>query len=270
MHSEQVLNLLTKEYTLLLATTPNHLKAVKEIRETVFSSKYSMSPETLNKIGFIFNEDDKQSFIYLLRDNFTKKYIGTVRIFFLNKDTPSKIIPMQKDAQVKDIGYLTKELPICEVSRLALCNNLTEHKYFSTLQLRAYLSLLLMITTRVNFFLYHYKKIFAFMEPALQRILKRQGVIFESVGSGIDNYGVRFPFVIKKEDFLVAGSKTEDAMGQITRYYLKELCKNPESLLQFIDKNPYLKRSDIQLDRICKLFIEYGDNVDLELLLKDK
>ena len=39
-------------------------------------------------------------------------------------------------------------------------------------------------------------------------------------------------------------------MGQLTRYYLKELCKNPESFWQFIDNNPYLERSDIQLDRI--------------------
>jgi hypothetical protein len=80
-------------------------------------------------------------------------------------------------------------------------------------------------------------------------------------------YGVRFPFVIKKENFLTAGEKTEDTMGQLTRYYLKELCKNPEPFWEFIDNNPYLERSDIQLDRISQLFEEFGDDVSMELLL---
>ena len=56
-------------------------------------------------------------------------------------------------------------------------------------------------------------------------------------------------------------------MGQLTRHYLKELCKNSESFWQFIDNNPYLERSDIQLDRICQLFKEFGDDVSMEDLL---
>ena len=59
-------------------------------------------------------------------------------------------------------------------------------------------------------------------------------------------------------------------MSKITKYYLKKLCKNPESFWQFIDNNPYLERSDIQLDRICQLFEEYGDDVELSLLMDEK
>ena len=105
------------------------------------------------------------------------------------------------------------------------------------------------------------------MERSLYRILKRQSVAFEPIGDAVDYYGVRFPFVIKKENFLVAGEKTEGTMGQLTRYYLQELCNNPESFWQFIDSNPYLERSDIHLDRISQLFKEHKDDVTMELLL---
>jgi hypothetical protein len=105
------------------------------------------------------------------------------------------------------------------------------------------------------------------MERPLHRILKRQSVAFEQIGDAVDYYGVRFPFVIKKENFLIAGEKTEGSMGKLTKYYLKELCKDPQSFWQFIDNNPYLKRSDIHLERICQLFKKYGDDVSMELLL---
>ena len=58
-------------------------------------------------------------------------------------------------------------------------------------------------------------------------------------------------------------------MGVVTRYYIKELCQKPEKLWDFIDNNPYLERSDIHLDKICKLFNKYGDDVDLALLLAE-
>ena len=179
-------------------------------------------------------------------------------------------MPMQRDGKVEGIEHLTKDLPICEISRLALIKTIPEHKDFSMTQLRTLLSMALMSATRINFFLYHYSRIFAIMERSLHRILKRQSVAFEPIGDAVDYYGVRFPFVIKKEDFLIAGKKTEGTMGQLTRYYLKELCKDPESFWQFIDNNPYLERSDIHLDRICQLFKEHGDDVDLSILLEDQ
>ena len=266
MHPEQIFNLLTQEYSLILATTSQDFEAVKQIRKEVFSSKYSMSPSQLKSIGFLYNKDDKQSFIYLLRHNVTNKYVGTVRTCFINKRTPIQKLPMQKDAHVNNIEYLTKNLPICEISRLALSNTLINYKKISALQLRTYLAIALMTATRINFFLYHYHEIFAFMEIFLYRILKRQNVNFKKISEPIDSYGIRIPFAIERKKLL---RDTEGSMGKITRYYLKQLCQNPEPFWQFIDNNPYLERSDIQLDRICKLFKDYGDDVDLELLLSE-
>lgn len=267
---DKVFHLLTEEYSLTLATTQKDFQAVKEVRSDVFVNRYAKYPDLKKSEWFLFSQDDEQAFIYLLQHKATKKYVGSVRVFFINEQTPVKNMPMQRDGKVKDIEHLTQDLPICEISRLALIKNIPEHKDFPMTQLRTLLSMALMSATRINFFLYHYSKIFAIMERSLHRILRRQSVSFEPIGDAVDYYGVRFPFVIKKENFLIAGKKTEGTMGQLTRYYLKKLCKNPESFWQFIDNNPYLKRSDIYLDKIDELFEKHGGDVDLTLLLADQ
>lgn len=264
---DKVFHLLTEEYSLVLAATKEDFRAVEDIRNDVIVNHYPDIEETKE---YVFSQDDEQSFIYLLQHKKTKRYVGSVRVFFVNEHTPAQEIPMQKDLHIKNIERFTQELPICEVSRFALVKNQIKHKDFSELRLRTYLSLALMSATRINFLLYHYSRVFAIMEHSLHRILKRQSVAFEPIGDSIDFHGVRFPFVIKKEDFITAGEKTENTMGQLTRYYLKKLCKNPEPFWQFIDNNPYLERSDIYLDKIDQLFEEHGDDVDLALLLEDK
>ena len=261
---DNVFHLLTVEYSLILATNQEHFQAVKDIRNDVIVNHYPDVEETKK---YVFGQDDEQSFIYLLQHNKTKKYVGSVRIFFANERTPSKKIPMEKDLHIKDIERLTTNLPICEVSRFALTHDQIKHDEFSELQLRTYLSLTLMCATRINFLLYDYAKMFAIMERSLHLILKRQRVAFTSIGDAIDFHGVRFPFVINREDVAIGIKNTEESMGKLTKYYLQKLCKNPQSFWHFVDNNPYLERSDIQLNRICKLFKEFGDNVSMEDLL---
>ena len=269
MHNKEVIDLLTKEYSIKLAVTSQDFQAVKEIRKKVFSQKYNMSPESLEKKGYLFSQADIQSFIYLLLHNTTNTYIGTVRIFFINKTTPILKLPMQKDGNVHDdvIENIMHTFPICEISRLALENMLPSYKNYSELKLRTYLSMLLMISTRLNLFLYHQNTVFAIMEPSLHRILKRQHVNFKQIGEPVDYYGMHTPFGIERKALL---SDTEETMGTITRHYLKALCQNPDAFWRFIDNNPYLERSDIQLERICQLFKEYGDDVPLSLLIGEE
>lgn len=264
---DKVFYLLTEEYSLILATTAKDFQAVKEVRSDVFENRYAQYPDLKRAKWFLFSQDDEQAFIYLLQHNKTKKYVGSVRVFFINQHTPIQNMPMQRDSKVTDIEHLTNDLPICEISRLALIKNIPEHIDFPMSQLRTLLSMALMSATRINFFLYHYSRIFAIMERPLHRILKRQSVAFEPIGDSVDYYGVRFPYVIKKENYLIAGKKTEDTMGQLTRYYLKKLSKDSEAFWKFIDNHPYLERSDIQLNRISQLFKEFGDDVSMEDLL---
>jgi hypothetical protein len=265
MHAKEVVTLLTQEYSLVLATNKNDITYIKNIRKDVFNFRYSIYPDLQNSQWYLFGPDDEQSFIYLLRHNTSNTYVGTVRSFFINNQTPIKSLPMQKDGHVDDIYHLTKNYPIVEISRGALIKELPPHTKISALKLRTILTYGLMVATRINFLLYPYKMVFSIMERPLHRILKRQKVNFVQVGEPVEYYGIRIPYALKRETLV---QDTEELMGEVTRYYLKELCKNPESFWQFVDSNPYLKRSDMQLDRICQLFKEHGDDVDIALLLE--
>ena len=171
---------------------------------------------------------------------------------------------MQKDGGVQDIEHLTKNLPLIEVSRGALVQNLPSHNQYSALQLRTILTYGLMITTRINLLLYPCTMVFSIMEPSLHRILKRQRVDFEQIAEPVELCGTRTPYAIERKKLL---QDTEESMGEVTRYYLKELCENPDAFWAFIDNNPYLERSEIHLDRICRLFKEHGEDVALSLLM---
>jgi len=257
--------LLTDEYILVLASSKKHFDAVKAVREEVFSKKYGLSPQMLQSKGYLFSQDDEQSFIYLLQHQATQRYVGTVRVFFINELTPIKQMPMQKDGNVKEIDHLTQNLPICEISRLALSQNLPSYPHFSPAKLQTLLALNLMIATRINFFLYPYAKIFAIMERSLERILKRNRVYFEQIGKSVDYYGMTTPFAIERVKLL---TDTEETMGEVTRFYLEELSKNPTSLIHFIDNNPYLNHTKIDIDKITTLFKNHGKEVDLNLLVE--
>lgn len=266
---EKAFHLLTEEYNIVLATSPEHLQAVKDIRAEVFVNRLEMSFEELEARNFLINRDDEQSFIYLLQHKATEKYVGSIRVIFINEKTPIQSIPMQRDGKVEGIEDMTEKRPICEISRLSLIKVLPEHQDFSMPQLRRLLSMSLMSATRINFFLYHYSNIFAIMEHSLHRILKSQSVAFQPIGDAVDYYGVRFPFVINQKDLAIAIEKTEENMGKVTKYYLRQLCKNSKSFWDFIDANPYLERSDIHLDKICQLFKEYGENISIERLVRE-
>jgi len=265
MQAAEVYELLTQEYTLVMATTPSDFEIVKQIRGEVYTRKYEKPLAFLESIGLLFDEDDKQSFIYLLQHKTTQKYIGTVRAFFMNNTTPSKKLPLQQTVTDQRVFSYLVNLPIIEISRGALCRKILPHHTYTDLQLRTMLTYGLMVATRLNMFLYPPKRVFSIMEPSLHRILQRQNVNFEPISDPVDSYGtLRIPYAIERTKLL---KETEENMGQITRHYLKELCENPEPFWEFINNNPYLERSDIELERICKLFKEYGENVDLSLLL---
>jgi len=267
MHYGQVFDLLTKEYTFVLATKAEDFEIVKYIRKEVFSQKHGVSPELLEKKGYLFSQDDIQSFNYLLLHNDSQTYVGTARLFFINNMTPVKLLPMQKDGNVTNIDHLTNELPIVEISRFALIQKLPQHPTYAGLKLRTMLTYGLMVSTRINLFLYHCTNVFSIMELALHYILKKQKVNFEQIGEEVDYYGKRTPYCIDRIKLL---QDTEPTMGKITKYYLKKLCENPEPFWKFIDNNPYLERSDIHLDEICELFKTYGDDADLSVLFDEK
>jgi len=266
MTQDHIFTLLTQDYTLLPATTEKELEAVKVLRREVFSKKFNLSVDTLEKEGYIFNEEDAQSFIYLIKHNESQSYVGTVRIFFINEQTPLKELSMQRIGKVTGIDNYTKNLPLAEISRMCLKHNLPSHTTHSTLQVRNILAYALMVMTRINFFLYRPAMVFAVMETSLFRLLSRQNVFFQQIAEPVEFYGIRIPYTIERNKLL---QDTESTMGKVTRHYLKALCTNPSDFWSFIDNNPYLARTDTELERLCELFHTHGDDVTLDMLLGD-
>jgi hypothetical protein len=154
-------------------------------------------PELKEAKWYLFSQDDEQSFIYLLKHNATGKYVGTVRVFFINSHTPIQKLPMQKDGHIQDIDHLMQVLPIVEISRGTLIQDLPHCNDLSALQLRTILTYGLMIATRINFILYPNSMVFSIMESSLHYILKRQGVNFEQISDTVNYYGQRTPYAIE-------------------------------------------------------------------------
>jgi len=264
MVDPQILHLLTQEYSLVMVTDSHDIEVLKDVRRRTLLPAYQGHAKITDEESFLYNQDDEQSFIYLLRHNPTGEYVGTIRVFFVNEKTPIKRIPLQMYGNVKDIEHLVSNYPVCEVSRLALASDLPSYGDLSKLRLRTYLTIGLMSTIGINIFLYHTNNIFSIMEPALHRILKRQGINFHPIGPAVEYYGMRIPHMIKREELI---TESKDILGEITLFYLKQLCQDPGKFWQFIEDHPYLDRSDIHLERICELFDTYRDKVDIPFLL---
>ncbi len=264
MSNEEVFELLTQKYTLVLASTPDEIEAVIQIRKDVFSKKLGLSSDILEKKGFLYGESDKQSFIYLLKENSTGNFIGTNRIFFVNELTPISVITKEIYSHVDNIESLTKGVSICEISRFALLQNIEPCGELSGLQLRGYLSMALMATIGINIFLYSCDHIFATMERSLHRIIRRQNIIFKEIGDPVEYYGERIPYMIKRND-LIANAK--EIFESLVLYYLHKICSDPDKLYNFIEKNPYLDYSHMQIDRLSYLFKKYGKDIRVSDLL---
>ena len=266
MNDDEVFRLLTQEYSIILATSDEEIEAVKKIREEVFAPKLALSSEVLEEKGFLYGESDRQSFLYLLRENVTGRYVGTSRIFFVNHLTPISKITKEIYSYVENIDLLTVDYPVCEISRFALSSQLTPYKNLSALQLRGYLSMALMATIGITLFLYRCEHIFATMERSLHRIIKRQNIEFEQIGASVEYYGTRTPYMIRREILI---SDAKEIFERIVLFYLKELCQDKQRLDNYIDQHPYLNRSDMQVDRVCELVAKYGDQLKVSHLVEE-
>jgi len=249
-----------------MAMDDKDIALVKEVRQKTLLPVYQHHAEIKDEDRFLYNKDDEQSFIYLLRHNPSGEYVGTIRVFFVNHRTPIQKVPMQMYGHVEGVEPLVAQHPVCEISRLALASDLPAYKNLSSLRLRTYLTMGLMSTIGTNLFLYHYQHIFSIMEPSLRRLLKRQGIDFHPIGPAVEYYGMRIPHSAKREGLIIGANEILD---ELILFYLKKHCQEKELILKFIDNHPYLERSDIHLNRICELFEKHGEAADIPFLLQN-
>jgi len=258
-----IFNLLTQEYQLKLVINQNDISELKDIRSRTLLKVYEKQAHIEDVEHFLYNQDDEQSFNYILTHTASNSVVGTIRLYFLNDKTPLQQIPMQIYGKVQDIQHLVDQHPVCEISRLALARELPKHDTLSALRLRTYLTIGLFSTVSSNIFLYKYKNVFSIMEPALHRLLTRQGVDFKCIGKGVEYFGERFPHIISREKLI---TKTNDALLDISMFYLKELVSNPKNFIEYINNHPYLSRDDVMIEKLIDIFKTKPDVTVEELL----
>ncbi len=257
-------SLLSEAYEFHLVSDSDAYERVCRLRAKVFMQKYGISRHAIQSEGLVADKNDEQSFIYLLIHRETQTDVGTVRLFFANKKTPSIKLPLQHIVDNPTIHSHLHTLPYMEVSRGALDYELPHHPQHSALKVRTTLTYGLMLATRLTLLLYPVHTVFALMELPLHRILARQKVNFTRISESIYANGTRNAYTTSYRKLL---EETEATMGRITRYYLKRLCKDPSGLWRFVDNNPYLERDDIRLEALCNALERYGDNVTLANLM---
>jgi N-acyl-L-homoserine lactone synthetase len=264
MNITDLYDLLTKEYYLKLVQNDDDIAQLKEVRKKVLLPAYDKRTHIEDVDEFIYNQDDEQSFNYILVHRKTNKAVGTIRIFFINDKTPIQQLPMQMYGGVDDIEDYTKDKPICEISRLALIKDLPSYKDIPALSLRTSLTMGLFIALGINIILYSYKKIYTINEPSLSRMVRRQGVEFQVIGKEVNYFGRRIPYIINYETLIKNSNKT---IEELTLYYLKEIISNPTELIQYIDKHPYLELDELNLNKL-KAFFQQNPNPSAVDLLK--
>ncbi len=235
---------MTQTYRLVLATTPEHIDAVKALRKEVLLEKYRHFANIEDEERFAWDESDTQAFIYLLQHQKSGRYVGTIRVFFINDATPLKEMPMEHYSHAPRIAELKAALPVCEISRFALSAELPKEAEHTAQWVRIHLSLLLMIGTRITAQIYPFKMIFAIMEPSLARLLRWQKAHFEQIGSEVDYYGTTIPFAIERDTLLSDTFATQ----RVSCYYLDQFSQPGGSLEQFLAQCPYIDAEMLNLD----------------------
>jgi N-acyl amino acid synthase of PEP-CTERM/exosortase system len=264
MHDEQILNLLTQEYSLRLVITQQDIELLKEVRTKILVPIYERYTQIENVDELLYNQDDEQSFVYILIHNQTQKPVGTIRIFFINDKTPIQQLPMQTHGGVTNIDIYTKHKPICEITRLALIKDLPTHKDLSALSLRTTLTMGLFVALGMNILLYKYKSIFSIMEPSLFRIIRRHGILFEPIGETVDYFGKRIPHIITRQNLM---DNANPIIGHVTLHYLKQLVVHSDEFISYIDKHPYLDRDKMHIDKLIDI-LQNKPDITIDELLK--
>ncbi len=237
---------MTQSYHLILATTQEEFDAVKALRKEVLFEKYRHFASIEDEEAFAWDSSDEQSFLYLLQHRETGRYVGTIRIFFINALTPLQEMPMEHYTHAPRISALKSKLPVCEISRFALSMDIPQYENMSALWVRMHLSLLLMIGTRITAKIYPFHTIFAIMEHSLARLLRKQSAYFEQIGESVDYYGMRTPFAIDPDRLLNDTIQTE----AVSCFYLHRFLEKNGMLDRFIAQNPYVTREMFHLN-VC-------------------
>ena len=200
------------------ANNPELIEKTFKIRHQVYCREFNYLPWKEDGPEIESDEYDVQSMHCLMIHKPTKLYAGSARLVLANVNKPELPLPFEKYCSTSlDKSFFDPDefFPgqIAEFSRMAVIeefrrrdgmekknlhagNPLNEHRVsnFPVIPVCLILaSLSMLIASSADYG-------FAMMEPRLERLMRRYGIIFESAGEPIDYHGWRSPYIIHRDN----------------------------------------------------------------------
>jgi N-acyl amino acid synthase of PEP-CTERM/exosortase system len=205
-----------KYFSVDLATTPEQMRSVFNIRYRVYCEELKLEPIDDFPDQMEFDEFDDHSHHCLITHRRTGLPAGCVRLITTSDDMYADPLPLERycldSLSLESATRLNQDREaVCEISRLAVdvlfrrrfgetANQLgkfgamdcchQELRAFSLIAVAGFMAgaALSELTGRFN--------IFAMMDPMLPKLLRRSGILFEKAGENIDYHGLRAPYFI--------------------------------------------------------------------------
>lgn len=198
------------KYEVIYANRGNLIKECQRIRYQVYCEELGFE-KTREGMDCEADHFDSSSHHYLIRDRYSKEYLGTIRLIDSAHTTPNGLpiqqlyqrhnLPMKVDPADWATGSFT------EVSRLAVLKTFRQaikpkgliDKTKRQQNSPAFISNLLYLSALAHFNLSHRMQLMlCLMEPRMVIRLRMVGILFEPVADGIEHRGFRVPFLLRK------------------------------------------------------------------------
>ena len=214
MNSSDVAHSFRKYFSIDLAITPEQLKKVSRIRYNVYCKELAHESPDNFPDGLEFDHFDSRSLHCLITHKKSNQAAGCVRLVKTFSEMDEEPLPLEQFCyealHLKSADILGKDRSqVCEISRLAVdCafrrrageqrsqvggwNSLdvsdSERRTFSLIAEAGFLAAIAMAKLRGREYM------FAMMEPALPKVLRRSGIFFEPAGDLYYYHGLRAPY----------------------------------------------------------------------------
>ena len=215
MNSNDIANNFRKYFSIDLATSPSQLRKVHSVRYNVYCRELRLEPAQNFPDKLEKDQFDYRSLHGLITHKRSGKPAGCVRLVKTFSDMHEEPLPLEKycfDALHLGSAEILggNRLDVCEISRLAVDSDFrrrlgegrsqlggwnslniceVERRTFSLIAEAGFLAAIAMAKLRCRQYM------FAMMEPALPKILRRSGIFFEPAGEQLDYHGLRAPYL---------------------------------------------------------------------------
>lgn len=212
--SERTLTVNDRPISILCASSESLLEEVFRIRYKVYCQQFKYEREDRFPNQLEHDDFDGLSKHFLIRDNITGKFLGTLRIVW-PRDGYSGLIPLQQHYKgtFSSTDYNPSNLiegSYGEASRLAVIyEENSDRRFLAELSRILYITAIAYFTSQKQM-----QNLYCFMEKRLARRLNMVGFPFFQVGGFSEHKGLRAPFCLKSQkDYPNLSKESQDFFG---------------------------------------------------------